>query len=245
MKPSQRQRDAVAELLEEGMAQVARGETFAKAAQDPLDSDFEGLDDARQASDAAHDEDDQDAAGQGQDGDDADLDDGEDGNEGEQDDDEDEDGEGAPAFAKAESGGFVDAMPLLQELDRKLERLEALGLLFEEVQTIKGQVTTLAKAVQATAQGTLTLAKAVAPHVDAPLPPRSQQARVTVPTTTTVQPTGTTDAGTVFAKAEQAAADGRISAGDMALMNGVINSRGVAGAREALPQLFSIIEEEK
>ncbi|ABW35095.1 hypothetical protein Dgeo_3054 (plasmid) [Deinococcus geothermalis DSM 11300] len=239
-------RNAVAALIEEGMAQVQQGETFAKAAQDPLDQDFEGLDEARASSDAAHEEDQDDSDGaDNTDAADADDEDEADGDDDDSDDDEDDadDAPGEGRLSKAD-GDWVDAMPLLEAIDRKydliLERLGGMNLLYEEVQGIKGQVGTLAKAVQSSAQGTLTLAKAIAPHADAPLPPKSK--RVAVPTAIMSKADADESPAVFFAKAEQALTAGRIGVSDLALLNGTVNTRGLAGARAALPQLFALVE---
>ncbi|WP_241900035.1 hypothetical protein [Deinococcus sp. UR1] len=235
------------------MAQVQQSEAFAKAAQDPLDEDFSDLDDARAQSDAANasntPDDDQDDQADGTDPDGTDPDDDDEDDTDDDEDDTDPDGQGAGQFSKADGGDFVDAMPLLQAMDRKydliLARMEGLLSLADDVNGLRGQIGTLAKAVQASAQGTMTIAKAIAPHADAPLPSKSRQARTYAPTGVDLTPTGSTDPSALFAKAEKAAERGLITAGDVSLLNGVTNSRGVEGARAALPQLFSIIEEVK
>lgn len=243
-----RQRNVVNELLAEGMAQVQQGEAFAKAAQDPLDEDFNDLDDARRDSDTAHDENDASNPEPGStDPDDDDEDTDPDDDEDDQGEDSDPDAQG-DQFSKAD-GDYIDAFPLLQALDQKydllLARMEGLLTISQDVNSLRSQVGTIAKAVQASAQGTMTLAKAIAPHVDGPMPSKSRQARAYAPTSVDLNPAGTDDPNAVFAKAEKAAERGLITAGDVSLLNGVTNSRGVQGARAALPQLFSIIEEVK
>ena len=240
------QRSAVEQLIAEGMAQVQGGATLAKAAQDQLDKDFKPLTDAQAASDAAQDDDEdgiKDSEQSDDQGDgakeDADTDDSEQGDDqGDTESDDDDQGEGEVAKA---DGDFIDAMPLLEALDQKLgvitDRLGGVGLLFDEVNALKGVVGKMAKAIEDQASGTLLIAKAVSPHLDAPLPPKS---KVRVPTAQAAPATITPSA--FFAKAEQAMSAGKLGPSDISLLNAVVNSKGVDGARSALPQLTAIVE---
>lgn len=248
-------RSPVEQLLAEGIAQVQQGELFAKAAADPLDQDFEPLDQAQQASDAAYQDDEDDHDDQGSDPDADDDEDGTDPDADPDDDGEDQDDDAGAqpggVVAKAD-GGFIDAMPLLRALDDKfdqiLTRLDQFEGMQGEVSQLRGQVTTLAKSVQASTQGTLTIARAIAPHVDAPVMSKSQQAQAQrgarVPTSYTQAPdfAGSDD---VYAKAEKACDQGLMTVSDVSLLNGVINSRGIEGAREALPRIFQTLKEVK
>lgn len=221
---------AIEQLLAEGMAEIAEGETLAKAAQDQLDEDFKGLNATQKPAPDADDDDDQD---------DEDLDGPDSEHEDDEDQDDDDDDDGSPKMSKA--AGVIDAMPLLASIDDKFgevkDLLAGVGFLVQKVNSLEAQVTTLAKSVQAQANGTLMIAKAVAPNLDAPVRPPSK--RAVVPTAYT--PTEMSKEQ-VIAKCEQAVELGKLDLDTSMLVMGMVNANGVDGAKAQLPRTFEILE---
>lgn len=225
-------RNPIEELLAEGMSAIEQSFTMAKAAQGEggegdLDDDLKGFDQAKDASDAAQDE------GEGEDGGDAD------GHEGDSDWNGgagDEDGEDdKPAFAKAYEE--VDALPLLQAID---DKLSVLGSLSERLTTLEAQNATLAKAVQESARGNHSMAKAVAAALNTPLPAKSKTAARTVVPTRVDTPAGA-DRNAVMSKAVSAVEKGRLDVEAIATFEVLTNQRGVDAALALMPHVAAAI----
>lgn len=240
-------RNAIEELLAQGMQDIEQSFLMAKAAQPgspqdddedgDLDDDFKSFDQSRKASAAAE-------GAQGDGGDDEDEDEDEDDEDGDSDWNggkpaPDAQGDGAKpgkpgTFQKADSGFVdVDAGPLLQAIDDKL------GGLLGRLETLEAQNATLAKAVQDSARGNLTIAKAVQGVMGQPMTPKSrQQARVPVAGTPAA---GGQDRATVMSKAIQAVEANRLDVDSVAMLEELTNRHGVDAALAALPQVAQII----
>lgn len=253
MTGSPKKKTPVELLLDTGMADLQ--EAFAKADGDngDLDDDFAQLDAARQASDAAREDDDTDGDDNAPPADDTPGDDDQGATDGDNTDDDQNAAPSAPPakpgkskpFAKAEEAGLepVDAYPLLEALDTKLGTL--LDAVMPRIEALEQQQGEIAKAVQPIAslvRGTLAIAKAVQGVADAPLPPKHLRGPAVVPTRTQVPQV---DAGEVYAKAEAAMDAGRISARDISELNALVNEVGVEAALKQLPNVAKAISAEK
>ncbi len=256
---------AVEALLDQSMqaleaAMAGELDTLAKADRGNLDEDFKEFDQARQASDNANeaagedgmggpDEDDQD--GTPDDGEDDETPDDEDTTpeSGAPDDEDTQEGAGGqkpgarPVFGKADQGGegFVDAAPVLEALDGRLDRLE--GLLTRVVEdnaqlrqqngALTQQNAVLAKAMQAVGRGTAQLMRVATGNLEQPALPKSK--RVVVPTQTA--PT-TVSRDAVLAKAEQFHRDGKLGLHDVSHIEYLVQGPGgVDEAYRNYPQL--------
>lgn len=234
-------RNAVDDLIAQGLAEIESGFTFAKAAQpdgerddDDLESDFAALDQARQASDQAKQ---QPAPGNQAAPAPSPLDD-EDEEDDDLDDDEEDGEDGEGQMAKA-----VNAWPLLQALDSKLELLPQLMQRVEKLESqnaaLVEQNATLAKAVQDSARGSHTMAKAVAAALGQPALPKSKAARAQVPVA--AQQSGGLDRNTVMSKAVAAAEAGRLDVETVATLEVLTNSVGVDAAVAQMPAVQNIL----
>lgn len=236
-------RNAVDDLIAQGLAEIESGFTFAKAAQpeaerddDDLDGDFAALDKARAASEQATQ---QPAPGNqaapapsDDDEDEDDLDD--------LDDDEDEEGGEGQGGQMAKA---VNAWPLLQALDAKLELLPVLAQRVERLEaqnaTLVEQNATLAKAVQEGARGSHTMAKAVAAALGQPALPKSKLARAQVPVS--AQQASGLDRNTVMSKAVAAVERGVLDVEAVATLEVLTNSVGVDAAVAQMPAIQSVL----
>jgi len=251
--------------LEESLSLMAKAEQptpqdlDGNGKPDDLDDDFNDLDDAQAQSGNGEDtEDDDEEQGSFDGADEDDTDEGQDapdaGGQGEADageadsheDDTDGSEDEAPAsgpvktLAKADDG-FVDAAPILQQLDATLSGIASeMRVIRQENAQLKQQNATLAKAVTGLAEGTRTMAKAFSGAADEPLRSAHQRAPVRVPTAQPIV-NGTHDPNTLFAKAEQAVADGRLQILDASVFNTAVTARGAQAALDEYPQVAHVL----
>lgn len=244
-------KNEVERLLAEGLAQLEASGTLAKAAQggnNPLDSDFDELDDAKSESDEHQDDDQDGKTGDGDDSDDdSDDDSGDDDSEDDSDDDSDDDTDDSEP-AQPKPGGVVakavDAMPLLEAIESRLgEIVAANDALRGENAELRTQLGVIAKAVTGLSDGTQMIAKAVSGRMDTPMKPRHLQGqKVNVPTGTVTTTSLGMTAAEVFSKAEQAVEAGKLGTFQLSLLNGMVNQHGVDGALAQMPEVYAVLK---
>jgi hypothetical protein len=248
-------KNAVEELIAEGVASIEESFRMAKAAQPDgeqpkdegdLDGDFKDFDESRKASDAAEQDEDEEETGEGEGDNDANPQGQEGDGESEGDPDANSDDKpdrnggkpGEGKMAKAD-GGYVevDATEILASIDASLTGMvERITKLESSNADLARSNATLAKALQATASGQMTMAKAMQTAMGQPLTPKT---RAVVPIRE-AQPAAQVSGQnrkTVMAKALQACDEGRISIEDVGTLEILTNASGIDNALAQLPRV--------